>query len=262
MNGYSDIGKTRNIQEDSLLLLEHSLNSNFKLLAIADGMGGLSLGAKASNLVLFELIKWFEKLPSFYYYSENNIYDRLVDKIYEMDLQIRKSCLGGGTTLAVAIVCDKNTFFVSVGDSRIYINKGGKFYQLSTDHSSSFNLYLKGQIINKEDIRFHKRNHLINSRLGCAERKLKIDKNVLYNTEYDTSILVTDGVSDCLSDSLLLDIINKIDCHTNLSKNIVNRALTSISVNDDLDSSQYFNLIEGGKDNTTAVVYSKKLIIK
>jgi serine/threonine protein phosphatase PrpC len=66
MNACSDIGNERTKQEDSVLLLEHINNPNFRLLAVADGMGGLLLGGKASNLTLFEMIKWFERLPLSY----------------------------------------------------------------------------------------------------------------------------------------------------------------------------------------------------
>lgn len=258
----SDIGKVRKSQEDSVLILEHINNLNFKLLAVADGMGGLSHGEKASNLALLEIIKWFENLSSLYYYNESKILSELKSKLPEINLLIREFCFPGGTTLALAIVCEKNTLFYNIGDSRIYINNGENFKQISIDHSSTFDLYLNGKITDKDNIRFHKRNNLINSCLGVSNKKLRIDNIILYNTEYDSTILLTDGITDCLSDNILKRLINDYKNHINLSEILVNNALLTNSKKDNLDSAEYYDTINGGKDNATAVILSKKIIFK
>lgn len=262
MNACSDIGSVRKKQEDSVLLLEHINNFNFRLLAVADGMGGLSFGGKASNLALFEIIKWFESLSSAYYYNESKIYAELKLKLHEIDLLIRNICIEGGTTLALAIICEKNTLFVNIGDSRIYVHRENYFEQISTDHSSSFDLYLKGQIASKDNIRFHKRNHLLNSRLGGVKKLLKIEDIVLYNTEYDSTILVTDGISDCLPDDRLKSLIDKFENDIYLSEIMVDQALSFNSTNNELDLSEYYDRIEGGKDNATAAIFSKNMNIE
>lgn len=48
LTSISDIGKVRNINEDRVITLEHPLNSNIKLLAVADGMGGCTNSELAS----------------------------------------------------------------------------------------------------------------------------------------------------------------------------------------------------------------------
>lgn len=259
MNACSDIGKARKKQEDSVLILEHINNKNFKLLAVADGMGGLSFGGKASNLALLEIINWFENLPSSYYYNESKILIELQKKLSEIDLLIRNICIEGGTTLALAVVCEKNTLFSNIGDSRIYINNGSNFKQISTDHSSSFDLYLKGKINDKDNIRFHKRNNLINSRLGGTKKMLKIENIILYNTEYDSTILLTDGITDCLSDDILKSLVKEFENDTNLSEILVEHALLTNSKKDNLDPTEFYDIIDGGKDNATAVILSKKI---
>ena len=141
----TDIGNARLKQEDAVLLLPHLNNPEFKLLAVADGMGGLSFGSKASNLALLELIKWFQNLSESYYYNETKINMELEFKLHEIDYLIRKSCINGGTTLSLAIVCKNNTIFINIGDSRIYIHKGSIFEQISNDRSISYDLFLKGK---------------------------------------------------------------------------------------------------------------------
>ena len=253
----SDIGKQRNRQEDSILVLENPLDNDIKIIAVADGMGGLSNGGKASNIALLNLAKWF-----LYDLKCNNNLNNFIDKlkimINEIDIMIRNNCNGGGTTLSTAIILKNNTIFINIGDSRIYIKNNNNFFQLSKDHSIVWDMYEKGEIINKDDMRFHKKNNLITSRLGCESKRLKIDFNILDNLSYDDIFPFTDGVTDCLSD----DVINKIvedNSHADISRVIVKNAISTNSYNLNLNPDEYYNEIYGGKDNSSAVVFSKKM---
>lgn len=258
MYGCMDIGKYRTRQEDSALLLNHPANRNFKILAVADGMGGLDNGGKASNLTLSLIIRWFEKLPESYFEREKQICIELIEIIQMIDTIVRKECSPGGTTLALAIVTKNNYILVNVGDSRIYISNRNHLIQVTKDHSLSWDLYERGIIINKDDIRFHKKNNLINSRLGCEKKKLIIDNQVIMRDDLDSIHLFTDGVTDCASDVDLENIINNSKA-SDISKRIVDYALNNISINTDLCEKDYYSTIDGGKDNTTALCYIKKL---
>ena len=147
-----DIGNIRTKQEDSSIFLRHPLNKNFKLLAIADGMGGLSYGGIASNITLIKIIEWFDKLPISYYNSEISILKSFKTVIEQIDNIVRDVCIEGGTTLSAAIIARKNTFFFNIGDSRIYIKNNRYLQQISNDSSISWNLFLNGDIKNKDDI--------------------------------------------------------------------------------------------------------------
>ena len=57
----TDIGLIREKNEDSGVVLTHPKDSNIKLLAIADGMGGKDMGDVASKYVIDQLTKWFKK---------------------------------------------------------------------------------------------------------------------------------------------------------------------------------------------------------
>ena len=48
-------------QEDSVIILEHPKNSEIKLIAVADGIGGHLDGDLASNYAIKRLIEWFEE---------------------------------------------------------------------------------------------------------------------------------------------------------------------------------------------------------
>lgn len=254
-----NIGLLRKKQEDAALLLEHPDNKGFKLIAVADGMGGLSNGGMASNLALINLINWFESLPPCYYYKENKILNELYDELKYIDFLIRKRCNDGGTTLALSIFTKDNNICINIGDSRIYLYKSKRLKQISTDHSLCWKFYEEGLISKKDDIRFHKDNHLITSRLGCNKKSLIIDKTVISTSDYEMVCLFSDGVTDCLSDEQIENIIKNNE-NENMAPIVIEKALTTTSRNNNLDSKEYYSLINGGKDNLSAAIYNKKIM--
>lgn len=257
MNANLNKGNFRARQEDAVLLLHHPLNNDFKLLAVADGMGGLQNGGKASNLALFEIINWFEKLSPEYYTKEKNIYLDLCDTLQYIDEKIRRICKMGGTTLSVAIISKNNTMLLNIGDSRIYIYDGNILNQISVDHSISWNMFVNGQIKEKDDIRFHRKNHLITSRLGGEKKMLIINNEIVENNDYKGIFLFTDGITDCLSDNELQKIINN-NINNNVVDLIASFALNNTSKRINLDLTEYYDIVHGGKDNQTIATLIKR----
>ncbi len=256
MQAYMHIGKVRKAQEDSILLLSHPDNINFKLMALADGMGGLENGSLASNIALKEVLLWFEKIDGTLFYDFNKLSNDLDNKLNDIDQKIRKKCGEGGTTISIAIIGEKNTLFVNVGDSRIYISHNDNLIQLTKDQSLSWKLFEKGIIVKKDDIRFHKKNNLIFSKLGGKTKLMTIDKVIKTNLTYDKIFLFTDGVTDCLSDLEIEKIIKKSE-KNNLAKAIVSAALDNNEDRADLNE-DYYDKIVGGKDNATAAILIKR----
>lgn len=254
MSASSNVGNVRKTQEDAVLLLEHYLNPEIKLLALADGMGGLENGEKASNLSLLLLIQWFLNLPEKTLKKDKELLKMLREQIYIIDDRIRDACERGGTTLSLALVSKTNTIFMNVGDSRSYLHIDGNLVQISNDHSYSYMLYEEGHIENLDDVRFHKKNHLLTSSLGGSKRQLMIEENTLNNKEFDKIILTTDGITDCMSNEEIESVVAE---HKNLyiSHYLVKKSLSSVSVNNSLDSEFYYNEIEAGKDNSTSACY-------
>lgn len=258
MFAYMDIGNIRTRQEDSVLLLEHPLKKEFKLMAVADGMGGLLNGGKASNLALLNIINWFEKIPEDYYYKETKILFEIYEELEYIDTVIRKYCVQGGTTLSMAIFTKNTTICINVGDSRIYIYANNNLKQISNDHSISWDLYKKGMILTKDDVRFHKKSNLITSRLGCEIKRLKIDSEIINVNDFENVYLFTDGVTDCLSDKQIEKVI-KQNINNNVTFAIVEIALKTNSYNSNLSSEEYYSFINGGKDNLSVAAYIKKM---
>lgn len=249
-----DIGKYRKKQEDSALFLEHPCDKDIKLLSVADGMGGLENGAEASNLAMRILINWFENMPINNFMIEQKILQLTKDILIQIDEIVRKKCYDGGTTISMAIISKNNTFCFNVGDSRIYI-KNNVLKQITNDMNLSWRLY-KENIISKDDIRFHKNNNLITSKLGGKKNNLIIENRVLNNNDYENMLLVTDGITDCLTDTQINKIINSVE-DFEISSKIVELACDNNSVQNYLNFKDFYNNVNGGKDNATCVTYTK-----
>ena len=253
----SVIGKRRNTQEDSVLLLEHPRNKKFKMLLVADGVGGALNGEKASSYTAKELACWFEKLNYNDDKKQNELLEKLKEKIIEIKVKISKEKDGRGSTLVCAIVGDDKTLVVSVGDSRAYITKGNQIHQITRDDSYVQMLYEKGYIVTKDDMRFHKRSNYIVNSLGADPDNFYINSYFIDNDSYDKLLLLSDGVTDCLSDNQIM-AITKNTPRDKIAAALVDAANTIDSHRERKNDSAYYDDILAGKDNTTAAVFTRR----
>ena len=135
-----NIGKKRKNQEDAVLLVKDEMQPDFRMLAVADGMGGEEYGEIASDLVVSKLREWFRNLSSeqrnSYYNSVSSLQTSLEKEISKLSLEVFNSVNGlGGTTLVCAVVGKNDTLVVNVGDSRAYIGKNGELKQVTIEDS-------------------------------------------------------------------------------------------------------------------------------
>jgi len=283
MVAVTDIGQKRSSQQDSIVMLYHPQNPKYKLLVVADGMGGTVDGDKASQEITKQMVEWFESL------SPNMLLDINGERLkYEWRRklnEIHKTILdknpSSGSTFVGAIVGEKTTTIASVGDSRCYaLDKRGNLCQMTVDDNMDFlkfhrdweekerrstgvlhrrDVRLKRQ--QKEDLRFRRGSNMITKCLGASNFESEIIPafNTLKNDSYKSLMLFSDGVTDCLSDDQLL-AITRNTASRDLARAIVNSALTNESVvREELKNNpNYYSRISGGKDNASAVVYNNK----
>lgn len=254
----SMIGNKKENQEDSVLLLEHPDNKNFKMLLVADGIGGNYNGDEASSYTAQKMLAWFERLNPKYCSDLDKLSVELERELKHINSALNNKNDDRGTTFLCGIVGKDETLITSIGDSRAYITKNNNLYQISRDDSIVQDYYELGIIREKDDMRFHKKANCITRCLGMDEKALQINNRIIENSSYDTLILVSDGVSDCLSDSQIMAITTKTP-REKIAKALVEAANKSISTRrNTYDFANYHDIIYGGKDNETAAVYLKK----
>lgn len=274
MTAAQDVGIKKTNQEDSALILEHPQNKDFKILAISDGMGGRAAGELASNYILKELITWFESLNPELYKDLTKVQESLNNLLPNI-LKEKNIPLEAGATLSAVIIGKNNTLITNIGDSRIYTMKNGKMNQETHDDSYVYHMLDNNIIPHKELTRFHINSNQIENVISKEGLMKKPNYKIISNTKYDRIIAVSDGVSDCLSEQQLENIM-KTSKPEYLSENIVETTLnTTSNIDEEInklplkekvkainklkkDENMYYKIIHGGKDNTSAVSFSKK----
>ncbi|MBM4356408.1 MAG: serine/threonine-protein phosphatase [Deltaproteobacteria bacterium] len=63
-----------------------------------------------------------------------------------------------GTTVVAALALGEHLFIAHVGDSRVYLSRGGELHQLTRDHSLVEELKQLGKIDNLEQVKARYRN--------------------------------------------------------------------------------------------------------
>ncbi len=257
----SEKGPIRSKNEDATIYIEHPQNKAYKLFAVADGMGGKEHGEIASNLAISEISKWF-KNKSIVDFKDT---DKLLSLLTRLIRRINKKIITNygenvmGTTLTLALKTRKNTIICNVGDSRAYIYRDHKLSQITEDDSDVW-LYHKYGNINKEDLRYFAMSNLITACLGINDSFCQITTTVIAN-DYEILLLLTDGVTDLLTDKKLTKIIRKQPKDKILST-IIHEALfvnQNLFIPLRLKRKYLANLVVPvtGRDNASGVIYIK-----
>lgn len=127
----SDAGKVRENNEDSWLVRDQR---GVMLLAVADGVGGVSGGEQASAAAIATLSRrFYEALAT------QDLRGSLTAAIREAnDVVVRHAADRGessATTLVAAAIRRREATIANVGDSRAYLVRGSAARQITTDHS-------------------------------------------------------------------------------------------------------------------------------
>ena len=208
--GKSDVGKTRDINEDSFYITKDQF-SDIQLFILADGMGGCNAGDVASKLAITCSKR----------YIENNIKDTPKDKesiiqligssieyanmiVYEKALE-NKEFEGMGTTLEICLIYNNRAYIAHIGDSRIYRIRKGIIRQLTQDHSYVETLVEQGTIT-KEEAKHHPKKNMLTRALGC---NAFVEPDVLVRgfQKEDIILICSDGLTNMVTNQEIFKIV-------------------------------------------------------
>lgn len=251
-----DVGRKRSNQEDSVIILTHPENDQFKFLAVADGMGGLAKGEEASNYVVSELSEWFKHIPADAYYFSQGLTEAFENELRRIndDLYNRYNN-EAGSTLVGAIVTDAETLIANIGDSRAYAVTSSGTRLLTRDESMVWQQMLVSKADQRittkdiDDLRFVRGNNIITNCMGSPELG-RIQSFRIPNSSYDKLLLLSDGVTDLLTQ----ERINIIAQTT--PKEYITRALVDYAVNHNAELNGV-PMVHAGKDNATAAMLGR-----
>lgn len=194
----SDVGRQRSNNEDSVLYWEPDSDEDFRrqgrLAVVADGMGGYEGGQEASRLAV-------ENVQSVYCNAlGDDPQGTLVTALIMAHTNIQNHALqhpeflGMGTTCTALSIVGGQLFFAHVGDSRLYMVRGGTNSRLTRDHSYVSRLVESG-IVRSEDAESHPQRHILTAALGSGrELTPDIPQSPLRLESGDSLVLCTDGL--------------------------------------------------------------------
>lgn len=204
----TDVGNVREHNEDNFLV-----DKKMSLFMVADGMGGHAAGEVASAIAvrtIHEEIKRERELLDDYVAGARganrvttrevlalmeHAVQRACSRIHE-EAQADSAKRGMGTTLSCLLILGPRGFIAHVGDSRIYLARGGHVQQITEDHTV-FNELLKRGKLTPEQIEKIGHKNAITRAVGVYER-VDVDTLMLEVLPGDNFLLASDGLTGYL----------------------------------------------------------------
>jgi protein phosphatase len=113
-----------------------------------------------------------------------------------------------GTTVTAALVQGRSAFVAHVGDSRCYLVRAGRIYQVSEDHSL-VNEQLKAGAISADEARNSKFKNIITRSVGF-EQEVQVDLMGLEVEPDDRLVICCDGLSNLVEDHEILQAVENL----------------------------------------------------
>jgi len=193
------IDGARDYQEDAYMVnqLGEADNGDIcSLIIMADGMGGHAAGNVASNMVVATFNKTFQaKFPT------PDIAEVLTDALNRSNDQIRASVKetpalrGMGCTMVTAYVQDDKLYWVSVGDSHLYLVRDRELIKQNADHSYGAYLdMMKEQGMEVDEQAGMSRNMLMSAMTGEEISSIDVSESPVKLRAGDRVIVASDGL--------------------------------------------------------------------
>ncbi len=185
----SDRGLIRDLNQDSVY-------AGPRLLAVADGMGGMAAGDVASNIVIAAMAPLDEDVPG------DALVDALRHAVGQANQHLRDTVdanpqlEGMGTTLTAVLFSGSKFGMVHIGDSRAYLLRKGEFAQITKDDTYVQMLVDEGRV-SPEEASSHPQRSLLTRALDG--RDIDPEYSVRQVLAGDRYLICSDGLSGVVS---------------------------------------------------------------
>jgi protein phosphatase len=244
-HGATHPGRVRSSNEDCMLV-----DPQVGLFAVADGMGGHNAGEVASRIALQTIQAfvariaedpdqtWPFGLDDTLDFDGNRLRTavKLANRQVYRESETRDQYTGMGTTVAAVLVSERCAVVCSVGDSRVYVVRGGGIECLTQDQTWVQLLLAQNPDLDPASLAGHPMRHVLTSVVG-AQDDLDVRPVSRPVEREDRLVICSDGVHGALDDQEIARIVSEARDPQAAAEQLVGRAL-------EVD----------GSDNLTAVV--------
>ena len=188
---------TRAEQQDTIRAIS---DSGGHLMILADGMGGMRKGAMFSRCAVEAVVNRFEATISL---APPERLFRLYQVAQEAVVRAQEEENEGGTTIAMALIARGALWFLSVGDSRIYLVRGGGAIVLTRDQICAPLLEQRAAMgyLDMQDVLYHTGRDMLDNFLGTKKPRAAGQNQIpIRLLEGDCVALMSDGVYKTLSE--------------------------------------------------------------
>jgi len=230
----------RSEQQDSVFCYE---GEAFLSATVCDGMGGLSRGADASQTAVKAMDRLLRQVEG----EIQDVPEFLLNCVDLLDSSVRKLPREEheriGTTLVTAVFQNDQLYWLSVGDSRLYILRQGEMVQATRDHNFQFTLdqlRAEHRISSEQYESESAKGGALTSYIGMGNIEfMDICQSPFFVQPGDVFLLTTDGLYKAMPDELICQII---------------RNSPSIQSAADTFEQQIQELDHPGQDNTSFIL--------
>ncbi|TQL40354.1 protein phosphatase [Homoserinimonas aerilata] len=226
----SHVGRIRSNNQDSGY-------AGRQLFVVADGMGGHAGGDVASAIALKRIIEADRPFASAHdaefalqsaLLSANGL---LAETVFD-----HPELTGMGTTATALLRVGDHVAIAHIGDSRLYLYRGGTLEQVTVDHTFVQRLVDSGRIT-QEEAAVHPRRSVLMRVLGDVDANPEIDTAVVETEPGDRWMLCSDGLSSYVSDDKIEAALRSVPSPKDAADRLVREALD-----------------QGAPDNVTIVI--------
>ncbi|NSY41359.1 PP2C family serine/threonine-protein phosphatase [Leisingera sp. ANG59] len=223
----------RDYQEDAIIT-DFPAGTDIGMAILADGMGGHAAGDVASKMVVTEAFSRLKFESVNFAEYEKQIPYHLTHAAAEANtcvqeyVQDNPSVRGMGATLVSVVMIEDRLYWLSIGDSPLYLMRGGKLQQLNEDHSMApqIDMMVKAGLLDAEAGRDHPdRNCLTSVILGDRVTRTDCPKTPFRLEVGDLVVVSSDGLQ-FLEDARIEKILHKY--RRRKSAEIVERLLAAL----------------------------------
>ncbi|MEZ5305635.1 MAG: protein phosphatase 2C domain-containing protein [Pyrinomonadaceae bacterium] len=263
----SHVGRVRTGNEDNFLILNVSESSYWTIeedegalivesqrfeiddrgvvLAVSDGMGGALAGEVASKMAVETVTQVLLHEDPDKTISPDNFGESLVGKLFEaisfanhkIHLKGREPEYHGmGATFTGVTITPDGVGLIQIGDSRAYLIRNGKIYQVTKDQSLVQQLVDSGQIT-EEEAETHVMRNVILQALGAQNEIDPVAAKFIPSRD-DVLVVCSDGLSNKVDPGKLQQIVYE---------NIDNLKMAAVELVKEAND-------RGGEDNITLVI--------